>query len=137
MFEYSFLTLTAFSAASGVLLCLYAVSLSNWLRLVDIPDERKVHRAATPLMGGLVLLLAFIPPAIISVWLLAPERWVPSLFIWLGSIGVMALVGIADDRHSLSPRVRLLISFAVFIAAAGFDPTLNVRMLDFEYPRLG
>lgn len=136
MLEYSFLTLTALSAASGVLLCLYAVSLSNWLRLVDIPDERKVHRVATPLMGGLVLLLAFIPPAIMSVWLFAPERWVPSLLIWLGSVGVMALVGIADDRHSLSPRVRLLISFAVFIAAAGFDPTFNVRMLDFEYPRL-
>lgn len=136
MIEFSFLTLTALNAAGAMLLCVNAASLSNWLRLVDIPGDRKIHRVATPLMGGLVLFLAFIPSAIISVLLFSSERWVPSLLIWLGSIGVMALVGIADDRHSLSPRVRLLIAFAVFVAAAGFDPTFNVRVLDFEYPRL-
>jgi UDP-GlcNAc:undecaprenyl-phosphate GlcNAc-1-phosphate transferase len=48
----------------------------------------------------------------------------------------MALVGLGDDRHSLSPRLRLIISFAVFAIAAFIDPTFNVRVLDFIYPPL-
>jgi UDP-GlcNAc:undecaprenyl-phosphate/decaprenyl-phosphate GlcNAc-1-phosphate transferase len=136
MLDIEFLPLAAFGATSAWLLCLKAGSVSSRLRLMDVPDERKKHQIATPLMGGLVLLFAFLPIALISVVISSSERWIPSLLIWLASVTVMTLIGIADDRHTLSPKARLFISFAVFILAAGFDATFNVRMLDFEYPRL-
>jgi UDP-GlcNAc:undecaprenyl-phosphate GlcNAc-1-phosphate transferase len=87
-------------------------------------------------MGGVVLLGAFVPVALICIAAFASERWFGSLLIWLGCVSAMALVGLGDDRHSLSPRLRLLISFAVFAAAAAFDPTFNVRVLDFNIPPL-
>jgi UDP-GlcNAc:undecaprenyl-phosphate/decaprenyl-phosphate GlcNAc-1-phosphate transferase len=125
--------------AGGVtfLLCLFAPRISAWLGIVDIPDERKLHRRATPLMGGVALQLAAMPTAALAILLLTPPAWVSTLLVWLASVVAMTLVGIADDRHSLSARDRLLVSFLVFGSAALVDPHFNVRILNFEFVPLG
>ena len=120
----------------ATLLCLNAPRICNSLNLMDIPVGRKKHAAPTPLMGGVVLLGAFVPIALVCIVAFASERWLGSLLIWVGCVSAMALVGLGDDRHSLSPRLRLIISFAVFAAAAAVDPTFNVRVLDFNIPPL-
>lgn len=129
MFPYAML-----SALLAMLLCIRARSIGKALALMDVPSGRKKHRVETPLMGGIVLLCALLPVSAVAIYLTASDRWLPSFSIWLGAVATMALVGIADDRHSLSPKMRLLISFAVFGAAAAYDPTFNVRILDFEHP---
>jgi UDP-GlcNAc:undecaprenyl-phosphate GlcNAc-1-phosphate transferase len=116
----------------AILLCFNAPRICISLNLMDIPVGRKKHAAPTPLMGGVVLLGAFVPVALICIVAFASERWLGSLLIWVSCVSVMALVGLGDDRHSLSPRLRLVISFAVFAAAAAVDPTFNVRVLDFN-----
>lgn len=116
-------------------LCLSSKSLSAHLNLVDIPTGRKQHKSPTPLMGGIVVLFAFVPVGLAYTFLHVPERWFGSLLIWIACVAIMALVGLADDRHSLSPRLRLLISFLVFSLAAALDPTFNVRVLDFLTPK--
>jgi UDP-GlcNAc:undecaprenyl-phosphate/decaprenyl-phosphate GlcNAc-1-phosphate transferase len=121
------------AGATTLLLCLNAKSISSWLRIMDIPDERKQHRSATPLMGGVALQIAFMPVAAAMILMHSPNGWAPSLLVWLACIVAMTLVGIADDRHSLSARDRLLISFLVFGSAAILDPLFNVRVLSFEY----
>jgi UDP-GlcNAc:undecaprenyl-phosphate GlcNAc-1-phosphate transferase len=120
----------------AILLCINAQRICISLNLMDIPVGRKKHAAPTPLMGGVVLLGAFVPVALICIVAFASERWLGSLLIWVSCVSVMALVGLGDDRHSLSPRLRLVISFAVFAAAASLDPTFNVRVLDFNIPPL-
>lgn len=120
----------------AILLCLNAQRICSSLNLMDIPVGRKKHAAPTPLMGGIVLLGAFAPVALVCIVTFASERWLGSLLIWVGCVSAMALVGLGDDRHSLSPRLRLLISFAVFASAAAVDPTFNVRVLDFNIPPL-
>jgi UDP-GlcNAc:undecaprenyl-phosphate/decaprenyl-phosphate GlcNAc-1-phosphate transferase len=117
----------------ALFLCLNAKTISARLGIMDIPDERKQHRVATPLMGGVVLLLAFVPPAAALIFGLSPTAWAQSLLLWLACVIAMALVGIADDRHSLSANHRLLISFLVFGSAAIIDPLFNVRVLSFEH----
>lgn len=129
MFPYAMI-----SALLSALLCIRARSIGQWLGLMDIPLGRKKHRVETPLMGGIVLLGALLPVSVAAIHLTAPDRWLISFFIWLCAVASMALIGIADDRYSLSPRVRIGLSFLVFGAAAAFHPTFNVRILDFEYP---
>jgi UDP-GlcNAc:undecaprenyl-phosphate/decaprenyl-phosphate GlcNAc-1-phosphate transferase len=121
-----------FSAAATLMLCLFAQPISAALGILDIPDARKQHHAATPLMGGVVLLFAFAPVIALFVVFAMPRGLTHSLLVWLASVVAMALVGMADDRHSLSARNRLLISFFVFGMAAAFDPLFNVRVLSFE-----
>ena len=124
------------AALAAVLLCQYAERICTSLRLMDIPDGRKKHNAPTPLMGGVTLLGAFVPVALAYIIMSASERWFGSLLIWVGCVSAMALVGLGDDRHSLSPRLRLIISFLVFSTAAAVDPTFNIRVLDFNLPPL-
>lgn len=102
---------------------------------MDVPAGRKHHAAPTPLMGGVVILAVLIPAVIGLNFFESSERWQLTSSIWLVCVAVMALIGIADDRHSLSPRARLVISFLLFGSAAAIDPTFNIRVLDFNYPR--
>lgn len=127
--------LTFFSGATALALCLNAKSVGQYFRLMDEPDVRKKHRVVTPLLGGVTILTAFVPAALATIYMSASERWLPSLIIWVGCVVAMVLTGLADDRHTLSPRARLIVSFAVFAAAAAADPTFNIRILDFEHPR--
>lgn len=131
-----YVALILWAALAAVLLCLNAERICTSLRLMDIPVGRKKHAAPTPLMGGVTLLGAFGPVALIYIVGFSSERWLGSLLIWLSCVSVMALVGLGDDRHSLSPGLRLITSFAVFATAAAIDPTFNVRVLDFNIPPL-
>lgn len=135
MFGVNYLALVLTCALATIILCVNAQRLCTYFDLMDVPVGRKQHKSATPLMGGIVLLIAFVPVSLFYVLAFASERWLGSLLIWLGCITVMAFVGLADDRHSLSPRLRLLISFLVFATAAAIDPTFNVRLLDFATPK--
>lgn len=136
MYSTYYIVLLFAAVLVAILLCLKAQIICSSLDLMDIPIGRKKHAATTPLMGGVVLLSAFVPVALAFIIAFASERWFNSLLIWLGCVSVMALVGLGDDRHTFSPRLRLMISFAVFAAAAAVDPTFNVRVLDFNVPPL-
>lgn len=135
MTGFDYYALAFVCAVGSVYLCTIAQRVGNGLNLMDVPTARKQHSAATPLMGGVLILAVFIPISLISVFMSSSERWLYTLLIWLGCVAIMAMVGIADDRHSLSPKARLIISFAVFGTAAAVDPTFNIRVLDFIFPR--
>lgn len=131
-----YVALILWAVLAAVLLCLNAERMCTSLNLIDTPVGRKKHNAPTPLMGGITLLGSFVPVALAFIFMDASERWVGSLLVWVGCVSAMALVGLGDDRHSLSPRLRLIVSFLVFSTAAAVDPTFNVRVLDFNLPPL-
>jgi UDP-GlcNAc:undecaprenyl-phosphate/decaprenyl-phosphate GlcNAc-1-phosphate transferase len=115
-------------------LCQFAMQIGQKFNLLDVPDERKKHKKITPLMGGVVLLMAFVPTAIALVIGTAEPSHYSKLSIWLAAMAGMTVVGILGDRHSLSPRLRLILSFLIFGIAAYIEPIYNVRVLDFEHP---
>lgn len=121
------------AALLSYLLCSNASAISKKVGLQDIPDERKTHKQATPLMGGIVLLVAFAPVVLGVILANADPVRVFSLSVWLAVIVGMTFVGILDDRHSLSPRIRLIFSFLIFGLAAYIAPIYNVWVLDFEF----
>lgn len=123
---------SAFSAIVSLLLCLFAMPLCRSMSLLDVPGERKKHRAPTPLIGGLALILAVLPPVMGVVIFDPPADWKTHLTIWCAAVALMGCIGLADDRHSLSARNRLILSFAVFGLAAAIDPVFTVRVLSFE-----
>ncbi len=136
MFEIEYLAVLAASVIATLVICFCAKRLCGFFNLMDVPSGRKQHKAATPLVGGIALLAVFVPASILCIVSMASDRWLSSLLIWVLCVAVMAIVGLADDRHSLSPRLRLFMSFLVFALAALADPTFNVRVLDFALPKL-
>lgn len=127
-------TIGSLAAVVAFALCCYALAIGQRFGLLDVPGDRKKHTHTTPLMGGVVILAAIMPAAFAIIAFVAPEAHRDKLLVWSAIVAGMTVVGILDDRHSLSPRVRLLASFAIFGIAAYIEPTFNVRVLDFEYP---
>lgn len=135
MIDVNYFALLVVCASMTLLLCFNAARLCAHLNLVDVPVGRKQHKTPTPLMGGVVMIAVLVPVALVYVFSGVSDRWFGSLLIWIASVTIMAFVGLADDRHTLSPHLRLLISFLVFATAAAVDATFNVRVLDFVAPK--
>lgn len=121
------------SAVLALLVCRNADALGRRLRIMDRPGERKIHREPTPLMGGMALMAGFVPLVIVAglTGFTGAFRF-EAIFLGLCT-WAMVLVGLIDDRHGLSPRIRLVASFLVY-ATATLYPAFNVRLLDFEHP---
>jgi UDP-GlcNAc:undecaprenyl-phosphate GlcNAc-1-phosphate transferase len=114
----------------------FSSPLCRVLGLMDIPNERKLHGRPTPLAGGLALCLVILPVSLLATLLSAPSMMQHSLLICIAAVAVMALIGLADDRHNLAAHGRLVLSLLVFLIVAFADPLFNVRVLDFHTPRL-
>ncbi len=123
------------SAIATFCLCWWAKSICIQFGLMDVPDERKQHRAITPLIGGLAMMFVALPICALIVAFGTPPQWQFRLTLLAVAVIAMTLTGIADDRHSLAARDRLLFSFLVFATLAVAEPVFNVRVLNFDFPK--
>lgn len=93
-----------FIAAGGVfLLSLLLAPMSEHLGLVDKPDDRKLHKGAIPLIGGIAMFTSitlaaffFVPHSNELTWLLA-------------ACALITMTGTLDDRFNLGFRIRLMV----------------------------
>lgn len=129
-------TIVSAAAIVAFILCCNALAIGIRFNILDVPDERKKHKHITPLLGGIVILAAVVPAAVVITVLATPTTQLSKLLTWVVVVIGMTVIGILDDRHSLSPRARLIASFVLFGVAAYIEPLFNVRVLDFEYPPL-
>ncbi len=121
-------------AVSAAALAFFAVPICNRLGLMDVPGDRKLHEKSTPLLGGLTLILVILPTILVWQFLSGTAEMTQDILFCVAATFAMALIGLADDRHSLSARARIILSLFVFGATAYFDPIFNVRVLDFAFP---
>lgn len=78
------------------------VPLANRFGLVDKPHGRKQHEVATPVHGGLTILLVLVITAAIFHDLSSSQAWA---FYLAG--GLLIFVGVVDDLKDLNWRVRI------------------------------
>ncbi len=119
---------TLLLAANGRAICVR-------LGLMDVPDVRKHHRHETPLLGGLALTCIMAPLAILASRLVIDPAWQVRVTLYVIATFALAFLGMADDRHSLTARDRIVLSMLVFGSTAFFDPAFNVHQLSFAAPR--
>jgi Fuc2NAc and GlcNAc transferase len=108
-------------AAAASLLAIFPIRRhAALLGLLDAPNERSSHRVVTPRGGGLGIFLGTAAGALAMWWSGAAHSAVWMLF---ASAAILATIGFLDDRHNLSPGLRLFaqISAAAFIVR-GFGP---------------
>lgn len=129
------LTICAAAFAGTALLTRFARQLCQRLGLIDLPNERKHHRRATPLFGGLALVVVMLPLGLLASWIVWRDEGFSSMLLLALTTGAITLVGIADDRRSLQPRHRVLLGFLVFGGLAAIDPSFMIRAL--KFPLLG
>jgi UDP-GlcNAc:undecaprenyl-phosphate GlcNAc-1-phosphate transferase len=147
--------------AAIVLSLLLSAVLTAWLKplsrrvgMLDQPMAHKAHASATPMLGGVAILLAVVLPsllvlAVASWWASrsvpgwmpgslavhvpgAARRGLQALGILLGA-GVLHVMGLVDDRRPLGPWVKLLVQLA---AAGWVTLACDVRIVTFAGPAL-
>jgi UDP-GlcNAc:undecaprenyl-phosphate/decaprenyl-phosphate GlcNAc-1-phosphate transferase len=94
------------------------IKISPVLGLVDLPDHRKLHHKPIPAIGGLVIILSIMGAALISkgMW-----QFIAQYKIVAGSILVLTLTGVVDDRRNLSVKARFMIQIICAYLAASND----------------
>ena len=78
--------------------------------IIDYPSERKMHKKATPLLGGISIYLAFGIGVISTLWYSSEYKGI------VYAATIIFVVGLLDDIFELSSIVRLLVQIAaVFV----------------------
>ena len=120
------------------------------LDVLDHPSERKVHREATPLLGGLVIFTAFaltllaglalvrfsFLPAFLAGHLPGIRSTLPKVAAILAGGFLVVVVGLADDVFSLNAwqKLFLQIATALIVYAVGIRISLFIGTLWFSLP---
>lgn len=106
------------ATAASWLLTPPAARLGRRLGLVDHPSDRRVKARPIPTSGGIVVFGSFAASMVVILGLngdAAPALALKLLALLLGGTVILGL-GMADDKHCLKPRVKLLVQAAVSVA---------------------
>jgi UDP-GlcNAc:undecaprenyl-phosphate GlcNAc-1-phosphate transferase len=115
-----------FSTSLSALLVPPVALLARRAQILDLPDRRKLHGSATPLLGGLALFAAFCA-AILANSIFSRDL----LGILLGA-ALLVAVGVADDVRPVPAALKI----GAQLLAAGFVMASGV-LLDVLPPALG
>jgi UDP-GlcNAc:undecaprenyl-phosphate/decaprenyl-phosphate GlcNAc-1-phosphate transferase len=112
-------------------LCLFAGRLGNLLGVMDQPDgERKLHSQATPLMGGIAVM---VPVVLASMVFAYSTSYGPFYVTFAVATASVMLLGLIDDRKHIRPLIRLAVSVIVGIAVIYTVPDINMTFLSFSF----
>src|SRR4051794_31849232 len=110
-----------------MLLVPFSIKLANRVGAIDRPNERSLHDAPIPRLGGL---------AILAGVLAAGPLWLPrggeSRGVLVGAVAI-ALVGLGDDVFDLSPLPKLAGQTAAVIVPVAAGVTVE----NFTFPFFG
>lgn len=105
----------------------WVVSNATRLALVDAPEHRSSHTQPTPTGGGIGMVFGAAASMATLAWLHSE----PVLMLAAALALLLALAGLADDRTGLSPKLRLLIQFAVLCGLLAWMSPLPALTLPF------
>ncbi|WP_062354089.1 glycosyltransferase family 4 protein [Bacillus kwashiorkori] len=106
------------SLFSSIFITPFVIKFAKKTGFMDKPNERKVHQHAVPLLGGLVIYISFL----IGMLLFKPTH--PGLSAILLGGFIILIVGIIDDKYTISPGAKMLGQFlaaTVIIFYGGID----------------
>jgi UDP-GlcNAc:undecaprenyl-phosphate/decaprenyl-phosphate GlcNAc-1-phosphate transferase len=112
----------------------WLIPVGNRCGLIDVPSGHRAHQGATPLVGGIAMYCAIV----LSSELLDSIYGFGFSAALLAACGLLVLMGVLDDRHQLSVRIRLMVqmsaAFLVIycddVVVRSLGPLLNGEDLD-------
>jgi UDP-GlcNAc:undecaprenyl-phosphate/decaprenyl-phosphate GlcNAc-1-phosphate transferase len=112
-------------------ICIFGNPLGRLLGVMDSPDgERKLHSRATPLVGGLAVML---PIVMAAFFLASSTAFTPFYISFAVATAAVMLLGLVDDRKHIRPYIRLAISVVIGYGVILVVPDINVTFLSFSF----
>lgn len=127
------LVLVFSSALATSLLLWFLLHTSLGKRFIDRPNERSLHVVPTPRIGGLAIAIVTLLLCIVFAKMLGLAISQEAGLLW-GSFAALAVLGMIDDRFSLSAAVRaaihlLIVTTFVFVAVSHKEFAAEISIL--------
>jgi UDP-GlcNAc:undecaprenyl-phosphate GlcNAc-1-phosphate transferase len=131
IYKHLFTVLVISFSLAFVLTPLY-IKIANRLKIFDMPDKRKLHRAPTPTLGGIVIYFSFSITILITSFLLRQDSNLELLLylpgILIGSL-VLVIFGILHDTREMAPPIKLfgqiMVALIIFFSGIRIESVTN------------
>lgn len=95
------------------------LQIAKRLRIVDKPHLQSSHKGVIIRGGGILFYISYL------LWFFIYGMTYPMIF---GGLTIMALTSFADDVHSISPKVRLVLQFVAMIVMLYETHVFNLEL---------
>ncbi len=106
----------------SVILTLIVKKIALFYKIVDVPDStsaegRKIHKMATPLLGGVAIFLSYF----IFLFIFAPHflsgnlHWPHLIAFFIGAL-IIIIGGTLDDKFNLKPSLQIVFPLLAILA---------------------
>lgn len=116
-----------FTALLSFLALPLGIRLAKRYGWLDLPSSRKRHQNPVPIVGGACIFAAWTLGMALLRYV-SPE-WsdqdTRSLLVVGASIWALVALGLWDDIRGLSPKIKLMVQFAVAAGTIAFEPNLR------------
>ncbi|MFQ5953148.1 MAG: glycosyltransferase family 4 protein, partial [Candidatus Omnitrophota bacterium] len=119
-----------FSFIGAVIFTWLAIKIATKLNILDYPAERKIHSKPIPLLGGVVIYLAYATALLINFHF----SWELKGVVIASTI--IMLTGLVDDVRGLSAASRLIMQVLCALIIVSFGVYINIipDKLPFAFP---
>lgn len=135
-----YLAVLGLSTTSAILLTPLFISIAPRVGLMDVPNERCIHKNITPLGGGVVVFIAFNIACYSVYYHFWPDfngqldvSWWQAFLI---SSAILLVVGLVDDHHGMSPLTKLA-GQAVATTCLYLLSGCQINLLGFDFGLVG
>ena len=128
--DLEFLILFSIILFLNILIINFRYRIAEFLKIIDIPNERKIHQKPTPLTGGIGFFITLI---ILLIYIFFDNQIKLDKFVSLISIyTVFFFIGLFDDIKTLSAKLRSFLVIFSLIILIFFDSEFIINKLNFK-----
>ena len=114
----------------NIIILKYRYQIAKNLKIIDIPNERKIHNKPTPLIGGINYFLSLV--FLLVYFFFNNEINLEKFFSLISIYSLFFFVGFFDDIRTLSPKIRSIVIIGSSILLILFDPEFMINNLNFK-----
>lgn len=108
MIIYEYLTVLLLAFLAVYALTPFIIRFAYAVNFVDKPSQRKIHKKAKPLMGGLAVFIGFCAVLLYNIAVVPGKELNYPVIGYLSGGALIVLTGLVDDRYGMKPKVKLL-----------------------------
>ena len=114
----------------NLLILNYRYKIAKYIKIIDLPNDRKIHKVPTPLTGGIGYFLTI---TILLFYIFFKNQINIEKFISLISIyTIFFFIGLLDDVKTLSAKLRSFLIITSLIILIIFDSDFIIHNLNFK-----
>ncbi len=130
LIDFEFLILFSIIFLINLMIVNYRFTIANYFKIIDVPNERKIHKDPTPLTGGISYFLTIL---ILLIYIFFKNQLNIEKLISLISIyTIFFFIGFFDDIKSLSAKLRTFLVITSLILLIVFDKDFVIYNLNFK-----